>query len=208
MTPYLAFLLLDADVERLPFVTYFNKTESPISQNGRWRHADNAWHHVQTSGGLAFSDGFNVGYDDAYAYLRGFPSNQKGSAIVKLGAPNPADCAPEVEILLRVSDTASTVRAYEVLLNDYGLVQIVRWNGAMGDFSVIGDGGHWAGPLDGVEFSAQVVGSTITAYVNDVLVATATDSQITTGQPGIGFFRRDCGAPTDITFTQYIAEGL
>ena len=41
--------------------------------------------------------------------------------------------------------------------------------------------------------------------MNGELVAEATDSAITSGNPGLGFFRRECGTNMDMTLTRYMA---
>ena len=43
----------------------------------------------------------------------------------------------EIELLLRWADSAQIARGYECLFNHLGGVQIVRWNGPFGKFTVL-----------------------------------------------------------------------
>jgi len=56
--------------------------------------------------------------------------------------------------------------------------------------------------------TAKIVGNVISTYVNGTLVATATDSTWSSGQPGIAFFRRTQGQSSDLGFTSYTAKSL
>src|SRR5438477_13187607 len=85
-------------------------------------------------------------------------------------------------------------------LNSDGGVQFVRWNGPPVDYTVLDGGGSYLYFQDGDTFKASIVGNVISAYVNDVLISQTTDDAFTTGNPGISFFRRDCGANTDFGF--------
>ena len=71
-------------------------------------------------------------------------------------------------------------------MNSY--IQIVRWNGALGDFTVLANcGGTACAVRMGDVVKATIVGSTITAYVNGVQKAQAIDSTYSNGSPGMGF---------------------
>jgi hypothetical protein len=197
----------DAEIARPKIhATQLSLTENPISERGAWSHRAAPWKHVRTLNGMAQGTQTGTGgYDDSYALLSGFPADQGAAAIVRQSPDIDKSCTHEVELLLRVTDSPTSVRGYEVLLSFDGLyVQIVRWNGPFGDFEVLGDGSY-PGFQDGDSFSATIIGNTITAYVNGALVAQATDDDITSGNPGMGFFRRDCGSNEDLTFTRYIA---
>ena len=62
--------------------------------------------------------------------------------------------------------------------------------------------------ISDTKWGAKIVGSTITCYINDVQIAQASDSTWTTGQPGIGFFRRLDGVNSDLAFSSYKATSL
>jgi hypothetical protein len=200
----------DAEVARPKvYATQLNLTENPISERGAWSHRAGGWTHVRTMNGTAqgTQTGTN-GYDDSYSLLSGFPADQGAVATVRQSPDIDKSCTHEVELLLRVTDSQSTVRGYEVNLSFDGLyIQIIRWNGAKGDFEVLGDGAY-PGFRDGDTFSATVIGNTITAYVNGALVAQATDDEIASGNPGMGFFRRQCGSNDDMSLTRYLAYGI
>ncbi|MEO5956209.1 MAG: hypothetical protein ABIR36_11045, partial [Nitrospiraceae bacterium] len=103
-----------------------------------------------------------------------------------------ADSTEELELRLRSTLLDNSCTGYEVLFNVLGPIQIVRWNGRLGDFTVLGTGG---GPIltTGDVVKATIVGSTITAYVNGVQKLQVDDSTYSSGNPGMGFFLR--GAP-------------
>ena len=63
---------------------------------------------------------------------------------------------------------------------------------------------------EGDVLSAQIVGSQITLSVNGVVRASATDSSITSGNPGVAFWRGSsgCGSLGDYSFTRFTANGL
>jgi hypothetical protein len=108
-----------------------------------------------------------------------------------------------MELLLRFSDDANNARGYECLFNYAGGVQIVRWNGALGDFTVLtttGPGGLGRDLVSGDVIKATIVGNVISSYINGVLRAQATDSTFATGQPGIGFFTRPAGVADNVKF--------
>jgi hypothetical protein len=191
------------------YSTNFDGTENPISEGGAWSHAGLDWTTVQTSGGIAYgTQTGSDGYDDSYAKLSGFPPDQTASGVIHLVNPIDGSCSHEVELLMRWTDSAHSAQGYEVNLSfDGGSAQIVRWNGAMGDFTVLG-GGSFRGLKDGDVFKASMIGNVITAYVNDIQVAQVTDAAYSTGNPGIGFFRRNCGTNADFGFTSFTATSF
>src|SRR5262249_52236203 len=141
-------------------------------------------------------------------YLSGFPPDHSASAVIHLINNIDASCTHEVEILLRWADAAHNARGYECNMSfNGGYSQIVRWNGALGDFTPLARGSVPA-LRDGDTLKASVVGNRITIYLNDAPVVSTTDNTFPTGNPGVGFFRRNCGANTDFAFTSYSATGL
>ena len=65
------------------YATNFDLTESPISEGGAWRRANNAWTNVNTANGIAFgTNGALNTYDDSYAVLSGFGPDQQAQAVV------------------------------------------------------------------------------------------------------------------------------
>ena len=189
------------------YSTNFDATESPISQGGAWHRANNTiWTDVDTANGIAFgTNGARDTYDDSYALLSGFGPDQTATAVIARSPALNTSIDHEVELLLRFTDGPTTAQGYECLLTFFGNVQIVRWNGALGDFTVLpttgpGSVGNIA---SGDVFKATIVGNTISAYVNGTLIAQATDSVYTSGQPGIGFFTRPGGNSANFGITSY-----
>jgi hypothetical protein len=153
------------------------------------------------------TNGVANAYDDSYSLLSGFGPNQTAEAVV-FRSPNLATgISHEVELLLRFGNDANGAWGYECLFAYYGNVQLVRWNGTMGDFTVLTLSGG-TGTL-GREFAsgdvirATIVGNVISIYVNSTLIGTATDSTFSTGQPGISFFTRPGGNSANFALTSY-----
>jgi hypothetical protein len=197
-----------AIAETQSYTTEFDGTESPLSEGGAWSHVGLDWTKVQKANGIAFGTqtGSN-GYDDSYAVLSGFGPNQSASAKVHLGSSIDASCSHEVEILLRWSDSDHSARGYEINLSfDGGYAQIVRWNGGLGNFTVLGGGGY-PGLMNGDTFAASIEGDLIKMSVNGNPIAQVRDSTFTTGNPGVGFFRRACGTNADVGFQSFTATG-
>src|SRR5262249_20926689 len=109
--------------------------------------------------------------------------------------------AQEIEIRLRTSISPHSCTGYEVLAGS----QIVRWNGAVGDFTVLNDQGPHGALNDGDVFEARIVGNEITVYINGVLVNRAVDGTFTNGSPGIGLFTRNPN-PTPFGFSSFTAS--
>jgi len=192
------------------YTTRFEGTENPISEGGVWSHRGFYWAKVQKKNGLAYGtqSGFG-GYDDSYAYLSGLAPDHQGEAVVHV-APTLAGEPHEAELLLRWADSAASARGYECLFSFDGGVQVIRWNGPYADFTSIGQDDARLGRklVTGDVLRARIVGAAITCFVNDVQLAHATDPTWKDGQPGIGFFRREAGANSDLAFSRYTATSL
>ena len=163
---------------------------------------------MQTTGGVAFgTNGVTNGYDDSYALLTGtFGPDQTAEAVVYRNEGLSPGATHEVELLLRFSDDANNARGYECLFNYAGGIQIVRWNGGLGDFtplSTTGSGSVGRNLVTGDVVKATIVGNVISSYVNGTLVAQASDSSFTSGRPGISFFIRPGGSPLLLGLTSY-----
>ena len=157
---------------------------------------------------MAFgTNGITNEYDDSYALLNGtFGPDQTAEAVVFRDPSLSPGATHEVELLLRFSDDTSNARGYECLFNYAGGIQIVRWNGGLGDFtplSTTGTGSVGRNLVTGDVVKATVIGNVISSYVNGALVARATDSTFTSGRPGISFFIRPGGSPLLLGLTSY-----
>jgi hypothetical protein len=200
------------------YATNFDGTESPVSENGVWHHLGLDWTTVDVAGGIAFgTQALGVGrsgptgYNDSYAYLSGFSADQEASAVIALGTID-GSCTHEVEVLMRWDDSAHNARGYECnVAFDGSYAQIVRWNGAVGDYTYLDMNGSVPGGIhDGDTVTASISGSHITLSVNGTVRATADDTTFATGNPGMGFWRGDsgCGTLGDYGFTSYSARSL
>jgi hypothetical protein len=192
------------------YSTEFSGTENPISESGVWINRGRHWTPVSTANGLAFgTNGPKNTFDDSYAYLSGFDADHEAKAVV-YRSPNLVGTTHEAELLLRWADTADIARGYECQFNHVGGVQVVRWNGPFGDFTPLqGSQGSIGRKLQtGDVVRARIVGSTITCYVNDVQISRVTDQTWSSGQPGIGFFKRLDGANADLAFSSFSATSL
>jgi hypothetical protein len=188
--------------------TSFELDENPIAEGGRWRRAKNAWSNVRTAGGKAFgTNGRANTYDDSYALLSGFGPDQQAEGIIERSPELLPDITHEVELLLRFSDGAGYARGYECLFAYFGGVQIVRWNGAIGDFTVLpiraGQQRLDRELRSGDRIKASITGDVIRLYINDVLMAETADSTFPSGQPGIAFFTRPRGNSAHLALSSY-----
>ena len=115
----------------------------------------------------------------------------------------------EVELRLRTTVTKHSITGYEInfrcTTDASRYVQIVRWNGPLGNFTYVST---TSGPgiRDGDVIKASIVGSTITVYINNKLVLQGTDHRYTSGNPGIGFFLQGAtGVNGDYGFRSFTA---
>ena len=177
-------------------MTTFSLTENPISEGGKWINGKAVgldWRNVQTVPGKVYASESveaNNRYSDPIAVLNSaFTANQYAQGTVSRvpGYRNSAD-GHEIELLLRFQITANNARGYEVLWGQDGNMAIVRWNGPVGDYTPLVDRLRIGQALDGDVLRAQIIGNMIRVYKNGTLVAIATDSTYSTGQPGMGFW--------------------
>jgi hypothetical protein len=184
----------------------FAGTEAPLSEDGAWSNAGLDWTTVSKANGMACgTQTGSGGYNDSYARLSGFGPNQAASAVIALNPGIDHSCSHEVELLLRCTDAPHRVMAYECNLSyDGTYCEIVAWNGKFGDFAYLARG-KVRRVRTGDVLKAIVQGSLISVYLNDTEVTRAEDQRHPTGDPGIGFFRRACGANSDYGFSSYTA---
>jgi hypothetical protein len=178
------------------YTTAFPATESPLSEGGRWlngRTDGTDWSDVSSSSGVAIGHQTGASYTDATALLKGeWGPNQRATATVFATTTLLENCYSEVELRLRSTLSPRRNRGYEVSFKvsqtDAAYLIIVRWNGALGDFSSLfkGTGVQYA-IQNGDVISATIVGDTITAYRNGDALARVTDHTFASGSPGMGF---------------------
>jgi hypothetical protein len=171
-------------------------------EDGHWRQGKRDgrdWLDVKTGGGLAYGSAVSTGYNDCVACRDNY-NNDRHTAIATI-RKDPAYVPPgnpEVELIVGCNISSGSIRLYEFLWAHAGTWQIVRWNGAIGDFNfglpAIGSGPGVPKDGDIMELRydatnpAEVV---LRCYKNGQLVATARDStpgRITSGNPGLSFY--------------------
>jgi hypothetical protein len=166
------------------------------------------WKNARTTPGLAFgTQTGNGGYDDTVALLTGaWGPDQTVEATLYTINLNP-NIFEEVELRLRSSLSANSCTGYEVLFGLNGYIQIVRWNGPLGNFTALASAPVPAGITTGNVVKATIVGSTITAYINGVQKLQVIDSTYPSGRPGMGFFLQGAGGVnSDSGFTRFTAS--
>lgn len=171
------------------FSTNFPTNENPISQGGLWtcgRAVGLDWNSPQSISGQGGFPGAatSVSFDDSIAHLSGFNANHfaQGTVVNTVADGN----GHETEILLRFNITAHSATGYEVYWSTNEGINLVRWNGPIGDFTYIDSNGSFT-PSTGRVLKATVVGSLITVFVDGVPIISHSDSTWTTGNPGMGF---------------------
>ena len=199
------------------YTTNLSLTENPISEGGKWINGKVTgldWANVRTTPGLAFgTEPDNVNYDDSTAILVGaWAPSQMAQATVHT-VNQTSSVFEEVELRLHTSISAHSITGYEINFrctsDGTQYVQIVRWNGPLGDFNYVasttGPGLH-----NGDVVKATIIGTTITAYVNGTQVVQGSDSTYTTGSPGMGFYIQggSVSQESDYGFTSFTASDL
>jgi hypothetical protein len=195
------------------YSTDFATSESPLSEGSKWRNVGLDWTVVTSGGGYAYgTQSGTEGYNDSYAILSGFPANHTASATIHLESGIAAHFA-EVEILLRWSDAAHYSTGYECnLAKDGSYAEIIRWPGPLGTskdhFTFLAHGDAPDGVHDGDVFSGTISGNTISCSLNGVILVSASDSSIKTGNPGIGFYAEGAPGSRKFSFTDFSARGV
>jgi len=179
------------------YSTSFPLTENPISEGGGWVNGGAVgldWTNVSTTPGRAIGLQVGANFTDATAVLQSMSwrPDQKATAVVSTTSAPLESCFQEVELHLRTVISAHSITGYEInykfSADSTAYMEIVRWNGAVGDFTVLQKfNGQQFGVTNGDTVMATVVGNEITAYKNGVQQGQITDSTYSSGSPGIGF---------------------
>ena len=207
-------VLFAAEAIARSYTTNFPVAENPISEKGNWINGGTVgldWYNVQTNGRMAFGTNNQGSYTDPTAVLAGTwgPDQTAQATVSTVSQTN--SLYQEVELRLRTTITAHSITGYEVNFrclpgtdsNRY--VQIVRWNGPVGNWTEI-NGTLGPGLKTGDVVKATIIGSTITAYVNGIQVLQATDKTYASGSPGIGFNYGCNGTYGNFGFTSFTAS--
>ena len=199
------------------YATSFSADEVPVSEQGQWvngRAVGLDWKDVSTRSGVAFGADASghPHYDDPTAILSGvWGPNQTAQAKVHTVNQNSNHVYEEVEIRLRTTISPHRNAGYEINFrcthDGTQYVEIVRWNGRLGDFTYLQQVEGGPGLYDGDVVRASIIGSVITAFINGTQVAQATDPTFTQGNPGMGFYLDGkAGLNADYGFTFFSAS--
>jgi hypothetical protein len=204
------------------YTTRFQGTENPLSEDGSWTNRGVDWTPIRKQNGYACGaqTGTNTGiykFDDSYAHLSGFPPDQEAWGEAHIAKPD-SPCIQELEILLRWSSSPHRTTGYECFArcanSDSSYVQVVRWEGPLGQFTYLADKrGTNYGLKDGDILKASIVGNVITVCINGNEKARVTDDTYKNGDPGIGEFLacdrgRGVGSNSDFGFASFTARGI
>lgn len=177
------------------YATEFPLAENPLSEGGKWVNGAVAgfdWHDVQSAPGEAFAAQAATGYNDSIAVLAtAFKANQYAQGTVSRTAGYSPGVSHEIELLLRFRISSHVARGYEVLWGHGGELNVVRWNGPLGNYTPLAavTGPNIGPAVDGDVLRAEIVGNVIRVFKNGQLVYTAPPNDTwTDGQPGIGFW--------------------
>lgn len=202
----------------LVYSTAFPTVENPLSESGKWNTGlavGLKWcdPKVTANGCCASTTPTPNRYDDNIATLstsvHTFAANQyaQGTFYVASGYTGGSG-KHECELFLRASISANSATGYEVSIGmdneDAGVsvyAFVTKWNGAEGSFTTLLDPSFGVGsytntpsfPTNGGAWRAEIVGTTIKAYLNGVQILQVTDSSFSSGQPGLGFWPVDTG---------------
>lgn len=211
-------------------------TQNPLTLNGPWTQGLAVgldWADVQIAGGHCYgtqtgngSDGLNQAptkYDDSTVLVPGvWPKNQQAEAVI-FNNEIAGNWNSEVEIRLRSVITAHVNRGYEfnvrVKSGGPGYVEIIGWNGAIGDFTSLehNEGSQYL-VVTGDMIRAIATGRILELWLRQSGVWTLRASHDTTndavvwsdGNPGFGFYLNNQGATGDVSrygFTSFTAKG-
>ena len=188
------------------YTTNFPAAENPISESGRWINGHVTgldWNDVQTTPNFASGVNNIAGNtNDPTAVLTGiWGANQFARGTVFASSAN-SFLFPEVELRLNTTITAHSITGYEftcsVLNHPPPGLAIVRWNGPVNNFTFLVTSPTLC--RNGDLLTASNVGGVIKAYINGVLILTATDTTYSGGSPGIGFNANAGGGATYTNF--------
>ena len=153
------------------YSTSFPLTENPISEGGNWisgaAAGGNLWGNVQTTPGFAFGVTEPTIYGDPTAILNGsWGTSQQIHAVIKINN-QPASCCHEIEVRLLSAISSGRITGYEInysAVPSEKYVQLVRWNGANGNFTILDQAipSTAASNGDTIDATATVSGGTVT----------------------------------------------
>jgi hypothetical protein len=195
------------------YSTKFPKTEDPISEDGRWIGGKTVgldWGNVSTKPGYATGIAGPKRFADSVALLTGdWPANQSVELVVD---KRKVKLYPEVSMRLRSSLGKHNCDGYEISYSlrddDTAYLIIVRWNGALADFTyLVNTQGPQYAVKTGDVVKTTIVGNEIKTYKNGVLMGSAKDNTYIHGNPGFGFNERNNGDYGISSFSATATDG-
>jgi len=231
------FLLRPGPLFAQSYSTNFPLTENPISENGNWtvpsRHGDSSlWGDIETNGSMAYGVSMPTTYGDPTAILTGtWNPSQTATGTVKIVSSD-TSCCVEAELRLRMTISANSITGYEITcsVTTTHYLQIVRWNGANGQYVYLNQDDSSDYCSNGDVLMATITGtnpSTINVYKNGTLLITACDNgggnsgscgghgyggpggaagPFTNGAPGMGFYNNQGYAWSTFGFSSFSAS--
>jgi hypothetical protein len=194
------------------YASSFAADENPITEAGAWINGGTTGidrGNVRTFPGLAFGANLPSLYGDPTAVLVGaWASDQEVQATVRANMV-PKTPTHEVELRLRTIIRAHRITGYEINCSIDGThphIEIVRWNGALNDFTSLRITPVACVNRDLLE--ATVIGSVLTVRKNGVQVLRATDNTFVDGSPGIGFYDTPDNAWSNFGLSNFSARNI
>jgi hypothetical protein len=201
--------------------TFAGVTENPSSLGGNLIHpADlyTSYQKTRITPGKLYGVAASAGYDDCVVHTNPFLGISNTQHYVKAVCHRAGGYSPgnthEVELVVLVRTTPTSLKLYECLWPIGGAISPVRWNGTIGDFVLHGTGNWTDTPTVNTSFSNLQHGDVaemyvdfvsgsprLTIYVNGTMIFQCQDTSVdklTHGQPGWSFFARaDAGLVLD-----------
>lgn len=190
------------------YTTNFPLTEIAISERGRWINGGAVgldWSNVQTtSKTLAWGTQVFEGHtNDSIALMTGtWEPDLTVQAVLR--AETPA-FAGKVELILRGTLSAHNAKFYQFTCSAES-TEIVKWNGELDNVTLLARNAS-AHCGNGDTFKASAIGSTLKSYINGVQVNNVTDTDYSSGSPGIGFFVDNTGTNQANGFSSFTVTG-
>lgn len=191
------------------FTSTFTATANPLDPT-KWKGglADGLdWLNFQSASNVACAGSASSSspppYNDSMAILKtsvlALAADQYVTWVIHRAGGYTPPGTHELGGFLRFTLTANNAQGMEWYTGPTGGSTIVRWNGAVNDFTALSPTGPGpSAPADGDVMLFTVVGTTYRAYQNGSLVWTVTDSTYATGQAGLQSY-----AESTSTFTSY-----
>jgi len=157
-------------------------------------------------------------YGDSTAVMKGIWYSNQSVAITIAVNGTDSSSAEELECRLRSNLGPTNAQCYEInasVKTGNAYIQVVRWNGGLGDFTLLNSLGI---PVaNGYVLKAAITNNVITVYTNNVLCYSVDDTTyisthpvFVNGNPGMGAFMQGGVVGNDANFgiSQFTADGL